>query len=129
MSKLRKMSAVVIGIALSTPAIGLAMTIECRDLAFGQHLGKLSIVVDQDRASVSADAGQLLGRYAFEVLQKSPDLIVLHGRQSTLPWRSPVVVLRIALEPTHEWGHGRLAGSPDVDHTAGAIEWACRQVK
>ena len=128
-SKVLKICVAIISVALMSPVVALAMTIECRDLAFGQHLSKLSVAVDQSRATVSSEAGQLLGRYTFEVLHQSADRIVLLGKQSTLPWVSPVVVLSIDLGGTEARTHRELAGSVEVDRIAGAIEWACRPVE
>jgi hypothetical protein len=128
-SKVLKICVAIISGALMSPVVALAMTIECRDLAFGQHLSKLSVVVDQSRATVSSEAGQLLGRYTFEILHQSADRIVLRGKQSTLPWVSPVVVLSIDLGGAEASTHRELAGSVEGDRIAGAIEWVCRPVE
>lgn len=127
--KFLRMCVTIISAALMSPVAARAMTIECRDLAFGQHLSKLSVAVDQSRATVSSEAGQLLGRYAFEIVHQSADRVVLLGKQSTLPWVSPVVVLSIDLGAAEAWSHRELAGSVEVDRIAGAIEWACRPVE
>jgi hypothetical protein len=127
--KFLKMCVLIISVALMSPVIARAMTIECRDLSFGQHLSKLSVAVDQSRVTVSSEAGQLLGRYAFEIVHQSADRVVLLGKQSTLPWVSPVVVLSIDLGGAEAWSHRELAGSVQVDRMAGAIEWACRPVE
>jgi hypothetical protein len=127
--KFLRMCVTIISVALMSPVAARAMTIECRDLAFGQHLSKLSVAVDQSRATVSSEAGQLLGRYAFEIVHQSADRVVLLGKQSTLPWVSPVVVLSIDLGAAEAWSHRELAGSVEVDRIAGAIEWACRPVE
>jgi hypothetical protein len=127
--KILRMCVTIISVALMSPVAARAMTIECRDLAFGQHLSKLSVAVDQSRATVSSEAGQLLGRYAFEIVHQSADRVVLLGKQSTLPWVSPVVVLSIDLGAAEAWSHRELAGSVEVDRIAGAIEWACRPVE
>jgi hypothetical protein len=128
-SKFLKMCAAIISVAVMSPSAAPAMTIECRDLAFGQHLGKLSVALDQGRATVSSEAGQLLGRYTFEIVHQSADRVVLLGKQSMLPWVSPVVVLSIGLGKAQVWTHLELAGSVEVDRIAGAIEWACRPVE
>jgi hypothetical protein len=127
--KFLKMCVAIIGVALMSPTVALTMTIECRDLAFGQHLSKLSVAMDQRRATVSSEAGQLLGRYTFEIVHQSADHVVLLGKQSMLPWASPVVVLSIGLGKAQVWTHRELAGSVEVDRIAGAIEWACRPVE
>ena len=127
--KFLRMCVTIISVALMSPVAARAMTIECRELAFGQHLSKLSVAVDQSRATVSSEAGQLLGRYAFEIVHQSADRVVLLGKQSTLPWVSPVVVLSIDLGAAEAWSHRELAGSVEVDRIAGAIEWACRPVE
>jgi hypothetical protein len=119
----------IISVALMSPVVALAMTIECRDLAFGQHLSNLSVAMDQSRATVSSETGQLLGRYTFEIVDQSAGHVVLLGKQSTLPWVSPVVVLSIDLGATEAWTHRELAGSVEVYRIAGAIEWACRPVE
>jgi hypothetical protein len=123
------MCVTIISAALMSPVAARAMTIECRDLAFGQHLSKLSVVVDQSRATVSSEAGQLLGRYTFEILHQSADRIVLRGKQSTLPWVSPIVVLSSDLGGAEASTHRELAGSVEGDRIAGAIEWVCRPVE
>jgi hypothetical protein len=82
--------------------------------------------MDQSGATVSSEAGQLLGRYTFEIVHQSAGRVVLLGKQSTLPWVSPIVVLSIDLGGAEAWTHRELAGSVEVDRTAGAIEWACR---
>ena len=128
-SKFLKMCVTANGIALMSPVVAPAMTIECRDLAFGQHLSKLSVAMDQSRATVSSDAGQLLGRYTFEIVHQSASRVVLLGKQSTLPWVSPVVVLSIDLGGADAWTYREFAGSAEVDRIAGAIEWACRSVE
>ena len=128
-SKFIKMRVAVNGIALMSPVVASAMTIECRDLTFGQHLSKLSIAMDQSRATVSSGAEQLLGRYTFETIHQSAGRVVLLGEQSTLPWRSPVVLLSIDLEGANAWPHPEFAGSADADRVAGAIEWACRSIE
>ena len=127
--KFLRMCVTIISVALMSPVAARAMTIECRDLAFGQHLSKLSVAVDQSRATVSSEAGQLLGRYAFEIVHQSADRVVLLGKQSTLPWVSPVVVLSIDLGGADAWTYREFAGSAEVDRIAGAIEWACRSVE
>jgi len=124
-----KICVAITSVALMSPVAAPAMTIECRDLAFGQHLSKLSVALDQSRATVSSDAGQLLGRYTFEIVHQSADRVVLLGKQSTLPWVSPVVVLSIDLGGAEALTHRKLAGSVEVDRIAGAIEWACRPVE
>ena len=124
--KFLKMCVAIIGVALMSPTVALTMTIECRDLAFGQHLSKLSVAMDQSGATVSSEAGQLLSRYTFEIVHQSAGRVVLLGKQSTLPWVSPIVVLSIDLGGAEAWTHRELAGSVEVDRTAGAIEWACR---
>jgi hypothetical protein len=127
--KFLKMCVAIISVALMSPVAAPAMTIECRDLAFGQHLNKLSVAMDQSRATVSSDAGQLLGRYTFEIVHQSASRVVLLGKQSTLPWVSPVVVLSIDLGGADAWTYREFAGSAEVDRIAGAIEWACRSVE
>jgi hypothetical protein len=119
----------IFSIALMSPVVALAMTIECRDLASGQHLGKLSVAVDQGRATVSSEAGQLLGRYTFEIIHQGADRVVLLGTQSTLPWVSSAVVLSIDLGAAELWTHRDLTGAVEVYRIAGAIEWACRLVE
>jgi hypothetical protein len=124
-----KKCAATIGLALMSPAVASAMTIECRDLAFGQRVDKLSVAVDQGRATVSSAAGQLLGSYAFEILRQSADRIVLLGRQSTLPWPSPAVTLSIDLEKSSKARTlGDLEGLAEGDRIEGAIAWVCRRV-
>jgi hypothetical protein len=125
--KFLKMCVAIISVALMSPVAAPAMTIECRDLAFGQHLRKLSVAMDQSRATVSSNAGQLLGRYTFEIVHQSVSRVVLLGEQSTLPWASPPVVLSIDLGEAD--AHPELGGSTDVDRIAGAIEWTCRSVE
>jgi hypothetical protein len=129
--KFLKMCAAIICVALMSPVAAPAMTIECRDLAFGQRPSRLSVAIDQNRATVSSDAGQLLGRYTFEIVHQSASHVVLLGEQSTLPWVSPAVVLSIDLgeADADAWTHLELAGSADVDRIAGAIEWTCRSVE
>jgi hypothetical protein len=119
--------AATIGLALMSPAVTSAMTIECRDLAFGQRLDKLSVGLDQDRVTVSSATGQLLGRYTFEILRQSADRVVLLGRQSTLPWRSPAIILSIDFKEARAWTPGDLEGLADGDEVAGSIEWVCRR--
>jgi hypothetical protein len=127
--KFLKMCMAIFSIALMSPVVALAMTIECRDLASGQRLGKLSVAVDQGRATVSSEAGQLLGRYTFEIIHQGADRVVLLGTQSTLPWVSSAVVLSIDLGAAELWTHRDLTGAVEVYRIAGAIEWACRLVE
>jgi hypothetical protein len=127
--KFLKMCVAIISVALMSPTVALTMTIECRDLAFGQHLSKLSVAMDRNRATVSSEAGQLLGRYTFEIAHQSAGRVVLLGKQSTLPWVSPVVVLSIDLGGAEAWTHREFAGSAEVDRIEGAIEWVCRSVE
>jgi hypothetical protein len=113
---------------LSSSVIASAMTVECRDLAFGRQTSRLSIALNQSGPVVSSEAGPLLGRYTFTILRQSADQIALLKQQSTLPWRSPPLVLWISLEPMDVWmrgGRGHLINSDDL---AGAIEWTCKRV-
>jgi hypothetical protein len=127
--KFLKMCVAIISVALMSPVAALAMTIECRDLAFGQHLSKLSVALDQSRATVSSEAGQLLGRYTFEIVHQSAGRVVLVGKQSTLTWVSPIVVLIVDLGGAEAWTYREFAGSAEVDRIEGAVEWACRSVE
>src|ERR1700736_4583139 len=45
-SKFLKRCVAIISVALMSPVAAPAMTIECRDLAFGQHVSKLSVAMD-----------------------------------------------------------------------------------
>jgi hypothetical protein len=121
-----KMCVAIISVALMSPVVALAITIECRDLAFGQHLNQLSVAMDESQVTVSSEAGPLLGRYTFEKVHQSAGRVVLLGKQSTLPWRSPVVVLSIDLGGAEAWTYRDFAGPAEVYRISGAIEWACR---
>jgi hypothetical protein len=124
---LMKTHVAAIGLALLSPALASAMTVECRDLTFGQRSDKLFVALDQGRASVSSATGQLLGSYSFEILRENVDSVVLLARQSALPWPSPVLILSIDLEGTKPWTHqGDLIEGYRI---AGAIEWICRRVE
>jgi hypothetical protein len=101
------------------------MTIECRDLTLDQSVDRLSVSLEQRPVAVSSATGQLLGRYSFEVLRRTPDGVILRGRQSALPWPSPILVLGIDLDGTKTWA--QLRGLLEGDGTAGAIEWVCRR--
>jgi hypothetical protein len=116
-----------IGLALLSPALASAMTVECRDLTFGQPSDRLSVALDQGRASVSSATGQLLGGYTFEVLRQSLDRVILLGKQSTLPWRSPPVILSIDLgNAKAPWNE---KGLIEGDQVAGAVVWICRRAE
>jgi hypothetical protein len=122
-----KTLATTLALAMLSPALVWGMTVECRDLTLGQWSEQLTVALGQRRAVVSPQTGLLLGRYSFEILRQTPDIIVLLGQQSAMPWPSPVLVLGIDLEGTKTWA--QLGGLFQGDRIAGAIEWVCRRTE